>query len=192
MKETEQPRTGESVVDRYPPSLRLLHWTRAVLILGLITVGWTMTYLADEVPAKYGIFYPWHKSVGLLAFLVIVVQLIIRARTPDLLEPPEALTRGERFLAKFVHRAIYVLLVLVPVMGYSMSSTYTMSDGVYFFGTTLPELLPKNDNWFAVFQWLHKVLAYSLLGLIALHVAGAIKHRFFDRTRAGDVLHRML
>jgi len=85
-----------------------------------------------------------------------------------------------------------VLLVLVPVMGYSMSSTYTMSDGVFFFGTNLPELLPKNDNWFAVFQWLHKVLAYSLLGLIALHVAGAIKHRFFDHTRAGDVLHRML
>ncbi|WP_254603881.1 cytochrome b [Achromobacter dolens] len=79
-----------------------------------------------------------------------------------------------------MHRATYVLLVLVPLMGYSMSSSFTMSDGIPFFGAHLPELLPKNDKWFIVFQWLHKTLAYTLLGLVALHVVGALKHRFLD------------
>ncbi|BAV64432.1 cytochrome b [Sphingobium cloacae] len=179
-------------IERYPRSLRILHWIRAVLILGLIWAGWHMTSLADEVPAKYELYYPWHKSFGVLAFLVVIVQLAIRMRTPKLPEPPETLDRYEQVLSKVVHRAMYALLVVVPLMGYSMSSTYTMSDGVFFFGTDLPELLPKNDDWFAVFQWLHKVLAYTLLGLIALHVAGTIKHRFFDRDRASDVLPRML
>jgi cytochrome b561 len=43
-----------------------------------------------------------------------------------------------------------------------------------------------------VFQWLHKVLAYTLLGLILVHVAGALKHRFYDRDPRNDVLRRML
>jgi len=179
-------------VVRYPRSLRILHWLRAVIILGLITAGWLMTSLADEVPAKYELLYPWHKSFGILAFLVVILQLAIRARTQRLPEPPETLPRHERILARAVHRAIYVLLVVVPLMGYSMSSTFTMSDGVFFFGTNLPELLPKNDAWFVVFQWLHKVLAYTLLALITLHVIGALKHRFLDRDARNDVLPRML
>ena len=77
-------------------------------------------------------------------------------------------------------------------MGYSMSSTFTMSDGVFFFGVNLPELLPKNDDWFVVFQLLHKVFAYTLLALIVLHIAGALKHRFYDKDPRNDVLRRML
>src|SRR6267154_1605500 len=55
------------------------------------------------------------------------------------------------------------------VYGYAMSSSYTQSDGVFFFGFNLPELLPKNDARFEVFQFLHRALAYSLLGFVALH-----------------------
>ncbi len=77
-------------------------------------------------------------------------------------------------------------------MGYAMSSSFTQSDGVPFFVTELPERLPKNDRAFAVFALLHKTLAYTLLALVVLHVAGVIKHRVFDRGRDADVLPRML
>nr|WP_019363354.1 cytochrome b/b6 domain-containing protein [Pseudomonas fuscovaginae] len=96
------------------------------------------------------------------------------------------------FFSRLVQRAMYVLIVIVPLMGYSMSSTYTLSDGVFFFGVNLPELLAKNDDWFVVFQWLHKVCAYTLLVLILVHITGALKHRFFDKDPRNDVLRRML
>ncbi len=184
--------TNQQTTDRYPTSLRMLHWVRAVLIAGLLWAGWHMTGLNDEVASKYELYYPWHKSFGVLAFLVILTQITLRLRTPTLPQPLETLERYERFLSRLAQRAMYALLVVVPLMGYSMSSTYTMSDGVFFFGVNLPELLPKNDNWFVVFQWLHKVLAYTLLGLILLHVAGALKHRFYDQDPQRDVLRRML
>lgn len=179
------------LIDRYPASLRILHWLRAVLILGLLWAGWHMTGMDDEAPAKFELYYPWHKTFGVLAFLTVLAQIAIRWRTPRLPEPPKSLAGYEQALSKLVHGAIYALLVLVPLMGYSMSSTFTMSDGVPFFGIELPELLPKNDDWFVVFQWLHKTLAYTLLGLIVLHIAGALKHRFFDRDPRSDVLRRM-
>lgn len=178
--------------DRYPTSLRILHWVRAVLIAGLLWAGWHMTGLNDEVASKYELYYPWHKSFGLLMFLVVLTQIALRLRTPVLPQPLETLASYERFLSRLTQRVMYALVVIVPLMGYSMSSTYTMSDGVFFFGINLPELLAKNDDWFVVFQWLHKVLAYTLLGLILLHIAGALKHRFFDRNPRNDVLRRML
>lgn len=53
-------------------------------------------------------------------------------------------------------------------------------------------LLPKNDARFEVFQLLHRWLAWALLALVVMHVAGALKHRFFDGDPDSDVLRRML
>lgn len=179
-------------IDRYSTSLRVLHWLRAVIVLGLLWAGWQMTGMNDEIPSKYELYYPWHKSFGVLAFLLVLTQIAVRLRTPRLPQPLQTLAPYERLLSTLVQRAMYGLLVVVPLMGYSMSSTYTQSDGVFFFGVDLPELLPKNDDWFVVFQALHKYLAYTLLVLIVLHVAGALKHRFLDRDPRKDVLRRML
>lgn len=184
--------TDKLTTDQYSTSLRILHWVRALLVIGLLWAGWHMTGMNDEVASKFELYYPWHKSFGVLTFLVVLVQLAVRVRTPLLPQPPLTLARHERFLSRLAQRTMYALLVIVPLMGYSMSSTYTMSDGVFFFGINLPELLAKNDDWFVVFQWLHKVLAYTLLGLILLHIAGALKHCFYDKDPRSDVLRRML
>jgi len=180
----------QPTVDKYPAALRILHWVRAALILGLIAAGFTMTVLSDDATSKFALLYPWHKSFGVLVWLIVLAQLVIRAisRLPG----PAPLPAHERILSQAVHVLIYALLLIVPLMGYAMSSSYAESDGVFFFGIDLPELLPKNEQAFKLFQWLHKTLAYSLLALIALHVAGALKHRFFDKDRRTDVLPRMI
>ena len=179
--------------DRYPRSMRVLHWLRAVVVIGVLGAGFVMVnLLPDELPAKFELLYPNHKQFGLLALALALAQLVIRrrSRVPEL---PKALAPWEQRLSAFTHRALYALLIVVPLMGYSMSSTFTQSDGVpFFFFGHLPELLPKNDRWFEVFQLLHRVLAYALLALLLLHVAGALKHRFLDRHAGADVLRRML
>lgn len=177
---------------KYPAGMRWLHWLRAAVVIGNLTVGLVMVNLPDEVPVKFGTLYPNHKQFGLLALLLVLVQLLMRWRhgVPD---APASLAAWERKLSKLAHRAMYVLLIVVPLMGYSMSSTFTQSDGVpFFFFGQVPELLPKNDHWFEVFQLLHRLFAYALLALIVLHVAGALKHRFLDRNADADVLRRML
>lgn len=178
--------------DKYPASMRWLHWLRAAVILGTLTVGLVMVNLPDDLPLKFESLYPNHKQFGVLALVLVLLQGLLRLRH-RMPEPPAGLAGWERSLSKFTHRALYVLMIAVPLMGYSMSSTFTQSDGVpFFFLGHLPELLPKNDKWFEVFQLLHRVLAYTLLALVVLHVAGALKHRFFDKGRQTDVLGRML
>jgi len=177
---------------KYPLPLRILHWSMAAIILGMIWAGWTMVGLNDRVPAKFEVFYPWHKSFGMLILLLVLVRLATRWRAGAAIPPlPNGLASWEARAAKIGHTALYLLMIVVPCMGYAMSSSFTQSDGVFFFGVNLPELLPKNDARFEVFQALHRYLAYTLLGLVTLHVAGALKHRFLEKDRANDVLSRM-
>ena len=176
---------------RYPRSMRILHWLMAVIIIGLLGAGMTMVRLDDRVPAKFQILFPWHKSFGLLALILVVIRLWIRrtSRVPAL---PAGLSDWERRAVRAGTFCFYALMIFVPLMGYALSSTYTQSDGEFFFGVNLPELLPKNDAQFEVFWLLHRIGAFALLGLLSVHILGALKHRFFDRNRANDVLSRML
>lgn len=178
--------------NRYSAAMRWLHWLRAGVVMGTLAIGIIMVNLPDELQAKFDVLYPNHKQFGLLALLLVAVALIVRVCS-NVPRPPAGLASWERALSRFVHCALLFLLVAVPVIGYSMSSTFTQSDGVpFFFFGHVPELLPKNDDWFERFQLLHRVLAYTLLGLLVLHVAGAIKHRFIDKDAQTDVLRRML
>lgn len=176
--------------ERYPLSMRILHWLMAVINIALLVAGITMVRLDDQVPAKFQVLFPWHKSFGLLALMLVVVRLWIRARSrvPAL---PAGICGWERKAVRAGSFLFYSLMIFVPCMGYALSSTYTQSDGEFFFGVNLPELLPKNDAQYEVFWLLHRIGAFLLLGLLVLHILGALKHRFLDRTRANDVLSRM-
>ena len=174
---------------KYPGSMRAFHWIMAILIFGQIYVGWYMTPwkntdLINEL-------YVWHKSFGLLIFLLVVLRLLNRWRS-DPPELPESIPSLDRTLAHWAHRLIYVFIVLIPITGYILSSTYKYSSGITFFGIDIPELLPKNDTAFAIFDRMHAILAYTMLAVLTLHVAGVIKHRFFDKNPENDVLKRML
>lgn len=178
---------------KYPLSIRVLHWLRAILILGLIACGWYMTGRA-EFDATAGILYPNHKQFGILVWLLALVQLALRWRYRAVLpQEPAALKTWERWLSYGTHRLMIALTLLTPLLGYAMSSTVPDGDGVpFFFIPHVPEILPKSDAAFAVFQALHGYAAYLLLACVVLHVAGTLKHRLEDKGGETDVLPRML
>lgn len=173
---------------KYPAALRALHWLIALLILGLIAVGWYMAGLPDDAPGKFA-FYPWHKSFGVLILLLVTLRLTIRWRSliPEL---PAALSRFEAGAARWSHRLLYLLMFLVPLSGYTMSSAG--GHPINFFGLEFAGLIPKNKPLAEFAHEAHEILAFTLLGLVLVHAAAAIKHRVVDRARGGDVLERML
>jgi cytochrome b561 len=175
---------------KYPLVMRFFHWTMATIIVGLAFAGLCMVSLPDKDPLKFPVFYPWHKSFGLLIFILVGLRLMarLRASIPGF---PAGLSPIEVATAQFTHGTLYVLMVFVPFMGYAMSSTYTESGGDFLFGIPLPQFLPKNDNYSNAFMYCHRYSAYTLLGLAGFHVLGVLKHRYLDKNRANDVLSRM-
>jgi cytochrome b561 len=69
-----------------------------------------------------------------------------------------------------------------------MSSAYGVKV-VYFGAIPLPDLVAKNKELAENLKLLHEALVYTMLALVVVHAAAAIKHHAIDRD---DVLHRML
>lgn len=168
-------------IQRYSWQAMALHWAQAILILWLLWLGWTMTDLPKgaERSAAYGL----HKSLGLLALLVLAVRLFWRRRNP----PPQSLAQGwEARLATGTHHALYALLLLAPLAGY-LASSFTPY-AIKFFGIETPRLFWQDEMLNGLFKQLHLIFVWGIAALIALHLAGALKHAF----KRDGTMQRML
>jgi cytochrome b561 len=175
--------------DRYGLISRLLHWVMALMILTMIAVGAYMTDLDKEDPLRLQL-YTLHKEIGvtLLALAVIRILWILASRPPRL---PAALRRWEVILAKATTGLLYLLMLATPIAGYLMTNTGGKPIG-YFGLFDMPVLMGENHDLHEVLEEVHGFLAFTVLALVGLHVAGAIKHRLIDKDPEADVLKRML
>lgn len=166
---------------RYSGLAILLHWLQAAVVLWLLWLGWTMVDLPKG--AERSAAYSLHKSLGLLALLLVVIRLAWRRRHPA---PPAIIGGWQARLATGTHHALYAFLLLAPLAGYLASAATPYA--VKFFGVELPRLMAPNPELNSLAKQLHVIFVWSGAGLIALHVAGALKH-----VLAGDgTLQRML
>lgn len=162
---------------------KIFHWAIAVLILALIPVGLGMSQMENS-PLKFEI-YAMHKSFGLLVLFLGVLRIIWRFFSP----PPEHLETHkpwESALASAAHFWLYVCVIGMPLTGWLMSSAAEFP--VPFFGAQLPYIIGKDENLAGIFGQAHEILAYTLLIVLALHMAGALKHHVIDKD---ETLQRM-
>lgn len=176
--------------ERYGLVSRLLHWTMAVLIFCMIGIGAYMTDL-ERGDALRSQLYGLHKSIGVTLLILALVRIIWVMLISSPPPPPKALKRIEVIIAKSVIGFMYMLIVLIPLAGYLL--TNAADRAVSYFGLfNLPLLMGKSHYWHELLEEAHGMLAFALLALVALHVAGALKHRFLSKDPAADVLKRML
>jgi cytochrome b561 len=79
-----------------------------------------------------------------------------------------------------VHGLLYVLMVAIPVSGWLMSSAKGFQT-VWFGVLPLPDLIGKDKALGDLLAEVHKVLNFTLLGLVILHVGAALQHHFIER-----------
>jgi len=163
---------------------KAFHWPMAIIMLGLLLLGLYMEGL-DPSPDKYEL-YGLHKSFGLLILWMVGLRLIWRFYT-KLPEPHENHQRWERVLAKIAHFLLYVSMIGMPLTGWLMSSAGGHPVG--FFGISMPSLMEKNEDFGKLMNETHSILAFTLVGVILLHAAGAMKHHFIDHD---NTLKRMM
>lgn len=170
--------------ERYAPSLQLLHWLMAALIVALIVVGAVM----EDLPKGdlRGTVYGLHKGVGVVVLGLLMLRLgwrVLRG-VPDL---PASMPVRERQVARLGHLALYALTVLVPVAGILMSQSG--GHPVAVAGWTLPTVVGKDEGVHEVFEEAHGLLAWTMTIIVLGHVAAALRHHFLLKD---GVLARML
>lgn len=176
----------KSTADRYGLIARLLHWGMALLLLALFILGWWATELSYYDPL-YRLIPDLHRALGVVAAALIVLRLLWWALDSRPQPAPAAGLWGH-VAARLVHALLYLLMVLLPISGYLMSTADGRSVDV--FGLfQLPALLPPSsgrEEWAGA---LHYYLGYGGAWLVVLHAAAALKHQFINRD---GVLRRMI
>jgi cytochrome b561 len=183
-------------MSRYSFGAMLLHWLMALMIVGLFVAGLWMHEAIHEPETKAQAFkvYQLHKSAGLMVLLLTLLRLAWRfLHKPPAL--PVHMKSWERLLARLSHVGFYVLMLAVPLSGWAMVSASPFGLPTIIFGLfEWPHIGPLAaiENKAPVehlFKEAHELLAFSMIGLLLLHIAAALKHHFIDKD---DVLARML
>jgi cytochrome b561 len=170
---------------RYSAVAQGFHWLIAALIVTQFALGW----VADDLPLglhKLAVLAR-HKSFGMTVLMLAVLRLLWRIghRPPEL---PAGMSKLERLLARGTHIFFYVLLFVMPLTGWMMSSAKNYS--VSWFGRfTWPDLIGKNEQAFDLLRMTHRSLSWLLFAVATLHILAALKHHFWNKD---DVLTRML
>ena len=172
-------------VKRYTDVAIALHWLLALALLAAFCVG---LYMADLKlsPTRIRLFN-WHKWAGISILVLSACRLAWRLthRPP---EEPSYLPLWQKRLAGAVHGLLYLMFFLVPLAGWAHSSAAGFP--VVWFGVVhLPDLVGPDKALAETLADVHSAFAFTLAGLVALHVAGALQHRFILKD---DIVQRML
>lgn len=169
-------RSQGDVIQPLPRTIRGFHWATVALLVVLFGLAWTFDWVG---PSDLSVtLVDLHRSFGILLFLVVLARLTWRA-THRIDPAPHGSPRWERWLASGVQGGLYLCLLAMPILGWVASAM--SGDTIRAFGLALPDVLVMNEDRSDWLFELHGTLAWVLLGLVALHVAGALRHYFVKR-----------
>lgn len=163
----------------------ILHWLTAITVFGLFGVGLWMVDL-EYYNKWYKLAPDLHRSIGVILVSLVIFRIIWRMKNvhPDILSSH---SRWEVLSAKIVHRILYVLLIFMFPTGYLI--TTAKGQGLDVFNWfTIPSSVSGIDNLEDIAGELHELAAFAIIGIVAVHALGALKHHFIDKD---NTLRRM-
>lgn len=168
----------------YGALAKFFHWTLAILIIGLFAMGLWMTGL--------GYYDDWyhqapelHKSIGVLVLVLWLLKLGWITTNTKVVHTE--LKRWELLASKATQGSMQILLLVIIVTGYLMSTSDGRSVSVFEL-FEIPSLFQQKGLEDTT-GWLHEILAYGLIGLASGHALIALIHHFIQKD---NVLRSML
>jgi cytochrome b561 len=184
-----------SIPARYTRTAIILHWVIAVLIICNFLIVWSVDALPKGAERP---LIDLHKSFGLTVLGLAIMRLLWR-----LIHPAPPLPAGygklERLGAHAAHWSLYALIFAMPISGWLHDSAWKGAAGhplrlygfiPWFRLGVVADLPPaRKEAMHTLFSQVHAFLGWVLVALFVAHVAGALKHQFWDREKE---LQRML
>jgi cytochrome b561 len=173
----------------YSRTVLVLHWFLALSIFFLFISSWWMLGLplASENYRFREIPFQLHKNVGMTLVAAILVMIYVRFRRRPQPELSEILPSRMSKLATIDHVILYALIFACCLSGY-LSSSYSGWGTQLWWLVDLPNWGYENEELNILYSDIHLWTCWLLLGVVAVHISGALYHAF----RNDGVIRRML
>ncbi len=172
------------LAQRYTAVAVALHWLVAV---GIIYNLFEALVVFDDNTPRPAI--DLHKSIGITVIGLVVLRILWKIGHPGP-KPLPGLKVWERKLSVSAHHLLYLLMAIVPLAGWLHDSAWkgAPTHPLVLFGVIpwfrMPLFGGLNDAgkdwWHEKLFAVHQYSSWLLAGLVALHIAGALKHQLLD------------
>jgi len=173
----------------YSSSAVIMHWLLAVSIFFLFISSWWMLALPLPSDALTYREFPFqlHKNLGLTLVVLLIFLLYVRFKHRPAPETTEAMRPWMHTLAIIDHVILYGLIFAVCISGY-LSSAYSGWSTEVWWLFEIPAWSEEHEGLNIFFSDIHLWTCWALLGVVAVHISGALYHAF----RNDGVVRRML
>ena len=158
---------------------RLNHWIVTLAVLGMLAVGFYLEFggLSRE---ERGPIMALHKATGTILLLFIAWRVVWRLRQ-GFPAPMLGMPGWQILASKVVHWGLLAAMLVMPLSGVGMSLLGGRAISVYGLFTLEP--VAKIEAIGEIGHEIHEYTAWILAGLVAVHIAAALKHALIDRDR---------
>jgi cytochrome b561 len=176
-----------TIIQRFNPLQRTLHWIMAVCILAMLFIGVGM---ASTVAPQYLTLVNIHEPLGILILILALIRLVVRLRygTPPL---PIDLPEPMKLAAYLSHYALYALMIAMPLIGWAMLSAANYPVTLWP-GLWLPRITPQSAGLHTLLWNAHFYFAFLFFALILMHLAAALFHGLVRRDGVFDSMGPVL
>ena len=164
----------------YTTVAKWFHWITVGLIAVALPVGFVIQHIKE---ADKMVFYAIHESAGVTILAVAIARLAWRLTHPA---PPlaEDIPKPMRLAANTVHHLLYLALIVQPILGFIATNAWgfpLQGKTAYLGLIDLPKIMEPDKVLAGMVQTAHTILGWSLLGLLGLHIGGAVFHQAIRR-----------
>ncbi|HYM19102.1 MAG TPA: cytochrome b/b6 domain-containing protein [Micropepsaceae bacterium] len=165
----------DSRVKKYHPLHVIIHWFVVFAMAQLLTRGaLIMVNVANDNPQKLDALKA-HGFAGILVFVLMLGRLVL-LRTTFLPLPARAPALSLDRLKRLVHPMLYVSVFIQVASGLGMALQADLPRILLLHEGTLPATF-----WIYPLRSVHYLNSRLLMGLIGLHLAGALYHALVMR-----------
>ncbi len=171
--------------NRYRPISIAMHWVMFLLMVAVYAcIELREIYPKGSDPREA--LKMWHFMLGLCVGILVWVRIffMVTGTKPPIIPTPP---RWQHLLSKAVHGALYLLMIGLPILGWSMLSA--AGKPIPFFGLELPALINENKELSKSMKEIHATAGTVGYYLIGLHAVAGLFHHYVMRD---NTLVRML
>lgn len=173
-------------VETYGGLMKLWHWLIFLAVSAQVLIGFFRSDIADQAVRSNLMMI--HKSIGLTLVPLSIAFMItgLFSRKPKW---PQSMPSWERFCARVAHTLLYLLVFVMALSGWSMSTAAGYTPSWFGWFSIAAPWVPLSKPLAHILSSVHTVCAWSLVTLVGIHVLAALKHQFLERDH---LLRRMM
>lgn len=164
----------KNTVDRYGSLSIAMHWLMLLLLVAVYATIELREFYPKGSDLREGL-KQWHFMLGLTVFALVWLRLALRlwGPTPRIQPAPGV---WEHRGAVFMHFALYLFMVAMPLLGWLVLSA--KGKVIPYFGLELPALIGTDKGLAESIEEIHETIGTVGYYLVGLHAAAALLHHY--------------